>query len=150
MRLNQITVGATDLGRSERFYRLLGLRLIVENDHYLRFRCPDGDSTVSVELVESVPDGEQVTIYFEADDLDDHCARLRERGVRFDSPPTDMPWLWREARLRDPDGHLLCLFHAGDNRLDPPWRLLDSTSDRPPGGRSGTEPPEALSGGVSD
>ncbi|MGY2063105.1 VOC family protein, partial [Nocardia gipuzkoensis] len=65
MRLNQITIGATDLRRSEQFYRLLGLRLIVENDHYLRFQCPEGDSTFSIELVESVPDGERVSIYFE-------------------------------------------------------------------------------------
>lgn len=129
MRLNQITVGTTDLGRSHRFYRLLGLRTIVEDDHYLRFRCPDGDSTFSVELVDSVPDGEQVTIYFETDDLDDRYARLRAAGVHFDSPPTDMPWLWREARLRDPDGHPLCLFHAGENRLDPPWRIHDSDTE---------------------
>jgi hypothetical protein len=33
--------------------------------------------------------------------------------------------LWREAHLRDPDGNMLCLFYAGKNRLDPPWRLKD-------------------------
>ncbi|WP_330181928.1 VOC family protein [Nocardia sp. NBC_01503] len=126
MRLNQVTVGGTDLARSERFYLLLGLRLIVKNDHYLRFECPDGDSTFSVDLVPSVPDDEQVTLYFETDDLDDRCARLREAGIVFDHPPSDQPWLWRETRLRDPDGHLLCLFHGGDNRRNPPWRLADS------------------------
>ena len=44
-------------------------------------------------------------------------------GIAFDSPPTDQPWLWREARLRDPDGNCLCLFAAGENRRHPPWRL---------------------------
>ena len=39
------------------------------------------------------------------------------------SGPMDMSWLWREARLADPDGHRLCLFHAGENRKHPPWRL---------------------------
>ena len=39
MDLNQVTVTAADLGRAERFYRLLGLRLIVRADHYLRFEC---------------------------------------------------------------------------------------------------------------
>jgi hypothetical protein len=34
-----------------------------------------------------------------------------------------MPWLWREARLRDPDGHRVCLYRAGQNRKNPPWRL---------------------------
>ena len=37
--------------------------------------------------------------------------------------PTDQPWLWREAYLNDPDGNPLCLYHAGENRLNPPWRL---------------------------
>ncbi|MEV5649031.1 VOC family protein [Nocardia sp. NPDC052254] len=123
MRLNQVTIGATDLARSERFYRLLGLRPIVRTDHYLRFECPDGGSTFSVDRVAAVPPGEQVTIYFETESLDAECERLREAGVVFDLLPADMAWLWREARLRDPDGHRLCLFHAGENRRSPPWRL---------------------------
>ena len=123
MRLNQVTVGSTDVPRSRRFYELLGLRLIVESDHYLRFACPDGDSTFSVDLVEAVPPGEEVTVYFETDDLDAVHTRLTAAGLTFDRPPEDMPWLWREARLRDPDGHRICVFHAGVNRLDPPWRL---------------------------
>lgn len=127
MRLNQVTLGSTDIGRSERFYRLLGLRLIVKTDDYLRFECPDGDSTFSVERVDTAPTGEQVTIYFETDDLDGEYQRLRGT-VEFSQPPTDTPWLWREARLRDPDGHQLCLFHAGEDRRNPPWRLEDPES----------------------
>lgn len=125
MRLNQVTVGSTDLDRSERFYRLLGLRLIVENDHYLRFECPAGESTFSVDRVDAVPAGEEITLYFETDDLDGEYRRLSEAGITFDQPPADMPWLWREAQLRDPDGHRLCLFHAAGNRRNPPWRLPD-------------------------
>ncbi|MEU4595905.1 VOC family protein [Nocardia sp. NPDC023988] len=128
MRMNQITIGAIDLARSKQFYALLGLQLIVENDHYLRFRCPDGDSTFSVELVDSLHGGGPVSIYFESDDLDNQCARLRAAGVVFDSSPVDTPWLWREAWLHDPDGHRLCLFYAGENRLDPPWRIADPAS----------------------
>jgi catechol 2,3-dioxygenase-like lactoylglutathione lyase family enzyme len=122
MRLNQVTVGSTDIDRSERFYRLLGLRLIVKTDDYLRFECPAGGSTFSVERVSAIPAGEQVTVYFETDDLDGQYQRLRGLA-EFTQPPTDMPWLWREARLRDPDGHPLCLFHAGETRRNPPWRL---------------------------
>lgn len=122
MRLNQVTIGSTDLDRAERFYRLLGLRLIVKTDHYLRFECPDGDSTFSVELRDAVPAGAQVTVYFECDDVDADYQRLRD-SVEFTRPPDDMPWLWREARLRDPDGHPLCLYTAGDARRNPPWRI---------------------------
>ncbi|MCX4094602.1 VOC family protein [Nocardia sp. alder85J] len=123
MRLDQVTVGSTDLGRAERFYRLLGLRLIVRDTDYLRFECPVGDSTFSVDRVARVPADEQIVIYFETEDLDAECDRLRAAGVEFDQVPQDMPWLWREARLRDPDGHRLCLFKAGTNRHDPPWRI---------------------------
>lgn len=123
MRLDQVTVGSTDLDRSEAFYRTLGLTLIVKDEHYLRFECPDGDSTFSVDLVGSVPEFEQVTVYFETDDLDGAWQHLRADGIEFEQAPADMPWLWRESRLRDPDGHRLCLFHAGENRRNPPWRL---------------------------
>lgn len=123
MKLDQVTVGSTDLARAEQFYLALGLSLIVSNDHYLRFECGEGDSTFSVDLVSSVPADEEVTIYFETGDLDSEHERLCRRGLVFEHPPTDQPWLWREARLRDPDGHRICLFHAGENRKRPPWRL---------------------------
>jgi catechol 2,3-dioxygenase-like lactoylglutathione lyase family enzyme len=126
MNLNQVTIGSTDLARSERFYTALGLRLIVRDDHYLRFECPEGGSTFSVESVEGETAADAVTIYFENDRIDAECARLAESGVVFDHEPADMPWLWREARLRDPDGHHLCLYHAGVNRKNPPWRVSGS------------------------
>jgi catechol 2,3-dioxygenase-like lactoylglutathione lyase family enzyme len=123
MRLNQVTVGAVDLARSEHFYLSLGLKLIVKDDHYLRFECPEGESTFSIDRVESVPQDEQMTVYFESDDLDGICDRLVAAGIGLDQMPQDMAWLWREARLRDPDGHRLCLFRAGENRKGPPWRV---------------------------
>lgn len=128
MRLDQVTVGSVDLAVAEQFYTTFGLRLIVKDDHYLRFECPEGDSTFSVERVESVPRDEQVTVYFESDDLDSVCDRLVQAGIELDQTPADMPWLWREARLTDPDGHRLCLFDAGEHRRNPPWRLPNQES----------------------
>jgi catechol 2,3-dioxygenase-like lactoylglutathione lyase family enzyme len=123
MRLNQVTIGSTNLDRSERFFTTLGLTVIVKDSHYLRFECPVGDSTFSVESVEAVGPSEQVTVYFECDELDREYERLRRAGVEFELAPSDMPWRWREARFRDPDGHRFCLFHAGENRRYPPWRV---------------------------
>jgi len=126
MRLNHVTVAVTDLPRSVAFYKQLGLEQIVGGtDHYARFLCPDGDSTFSLHVL---PPGETVpppttTVHFECDDLDGEVAELKAGGVAFDMDPTDQPWLWREAILRDPDGNVLYLFSAGENRLDPPWRL---------------------------
>lgn len=128
VRLNQVTIGAVDLSKSEAFYKILGLRLIVKADHYLRFECPGGDSTYSIERVETVPRDEQVTIYFESEDVDGLCDRLVAEGIPVDQRPQDMPWLWREARLTDPDGHHLCLFRAGENRRYPPWRIEERPS----------------------
>ena len=84
MNLNQVTVGSTDLARAEGFYSSLGLRLIVRDDHYLRFECPDGESTFSVDLVDRVPEGEAVTVYFEDDDLDGTVRRLVGAGIAFE------------------------------------------------------------------
>ncbi len=135
MNLNQVTVPSSDVARSIRFYRLLGLTLIVESlPRYARFECPAGDSTFSVELKPSAspsaapsaaasgpPSG--IVIYFEVHDLPATVASLQSRGIVFDTQPKDQPWLWREATLRDPDGNTLCLFTAGPNRRYPPWRL---------------------------
>lgn len=124
MRLNQVTLPATDVERSIEFYTQLGLRLIVHSERsYARLECPDGDSTLSVHHVANPVASHGVVIYFEYDDLDDAVSSLKERGMRFSSGPADMRWLWREARLADPDGNVICLFKAGKNRRNPPWRL---------------------------
>ena len=124
MNLNQVTLPARDVPASAGFYRQLGLRLIVDAlPRYVRFECPVGESTLSVEQVVELGGGPGPVVYLECEDLDGTVERLVATGIRFDSPPTDQPWLWREARLRDPAGNALCLFHAGRNRRDPPWRV---------------------------
>ncbi len=124
MRLNQVMVPSLDVARAVAFYKRLGLTQIVDSlPDYARFVCPEGGSTFSIERVDALPRGPGVQVCFECDDLDERCARLAGEGVAFDSGPADRPWAWREAELRDPDGNRLCLFHAGENRVDPPWRI---------------------------
>jgi predicted enzyme related to lactoylglutathione lyase len=65
----------------------------------------------------------RVQLYFECEALDETVAKLRVAGLQFHQLPTDMDYLWREARLADPDGHELRLYRAGPNRLNPPWKL---------------------------
>ncbi|MGO9753122.1 MAG: VOC family protein [Solirubrobacteraceae bacterium] len=122
MRLNQVTVAVSDLDRSVAFYGRLGLEQIVAGDGYARFACPDRDSTFSIEQAPTVS-ASATTVYFECEDLAARVSALQGDGVVFERGPVDQPWLWREARLRDPDGNRLCLFEAGENRLNPPWRL---------------------------
>jgi catechol 2,3-dioxygenase-like lactoylglutathione lyase family enzyme len=124
MNLNQVTLPSIDVERAARFYRELGFVQIVDSaPRYARFECPDGGATFSLHRVDAMPAGSGAVVYFECADLDRQCEALVKRGVRLESAPADQPWLWREAYLRDPDGNLLCLYHAGENRRFPPWRL---------------------------
>jgi catechol 2,3-dioxygenase-like lactoylglutathione lyase family enzyme len=124
MRLNQVTIPSINVKRSVEFYKRLGLIQIVESlPDYARFVCPDGDSTFSIHRVENVATGEKPVVYFECDDLDQMVLELEQRGVKLDSGPLDQGWLWREAYLQDPDSNVICLYFAGENRLNPPWRL---------------------------
>lgn len=121
MNLNQVTVEVSDIPRARAFYQGFGLELIVSSAHYARLLCPGG-ATFSIHLAEAVSPG-GTAVYFECDDLDERVAALEAAGVVFDSDPVDQVWLWREAWLRDPDGHRLCLYVAGENRVNPPWRV---------------------------
>src|SRR5262245_12168639 len=127
MRLNHAHVGVTQMERSVDFYRRLGLKQIVADEGYARFELPDGDATFSLHLLEPgapapVPTG---AVHFECDDLEDRVRALEADGFEFLMRPTDMPYLWREAILADPDGNQIYLYRAGENRLNPPWRLPD-------------------------
>lgn len=124
MNLNQVTVPCVDLDASIAFYRRLGLRLIVHDPpDYARFTCPVGEATFSLHRILPAPHACGIVVYFELLDLDSTVRQLASAGLRFESGPRDRPWLWREASLRDPAGNRICLYHAGVNRRDPPWRL---------------------------
>jgi len=124
MNLNQITVPSLDLEKSILFYEKLGLKLIVKSlPQYARFECPDGTSTFSLHQADALPTGNGISVYFECKELDLKVAALKEVGIKFDLEPTDQNWLWREAKLKDLDGNQLILYTAGDNRLNPPWRV---------------------------
>jgi len=124
MNLNQVTVPSLNVENAILFYEKLGLKLIVKSlPNYARFECPDGNATFSIHLTETLPQGDGVYVYFECEDLDAHVASLKEIGIQFEKEPTDERWLWREARLKDPDGNQLILFYGGENRLNPPWRI---------------------------
>lgn len=123
MNLNQVTVPALDIEKSAAFYRDLGLVQIVSAPHYARFECPDGSATFSIHKVDRAPADPQAIVYFECADLDARVASLRKKGFEFSQLPADQPWLWREARLSDPSGNPLCLYWAGENRKNPPWRI---------------------------
>jgi predicted enzyme related to lactoylglutathione lyase len=124
MNLNQVTICSEKPVETVEFFEKLGLRRIVDSlPRYARFECPDGESTLSVQTAENVVVTNNVVLYFECENLDDEVARLKSLGLVFDEDPTDREWLWRQAYLTDPNGNRICLFYAGENRKNPPWRV---------------------------
>ncbi|MEZ9234585.1 VOC family protein [Shewanella sp. 10N.286.52.A9] len=127
MRLNQVTLPVNDLSLACNFYLTLGFIQIVSSNHYARFMCPDGDATFSLfkqdkpQLVDDAVNSS--VIYFEHEALDEWVNDLLTKGVEFYQLPVDAGYLWREAILFDPSGNKIKLYWAGENRLNPPWRV---------------------------
>jgi len=124
MNLNQVTIYTARPIETAEFFLKLGLILIVDSlPRYARLECPDGDSTLSIQHDQTAVVSNNIVLYFECDDLDDEVRRLKSFGLSFDEDPSDRSWLWRQAYLKDPNGNKICLFRAGDNRKNPPWRV---------------------------
>ena len=133
--LNQITIYSPKTVETAEFFQKLGLRLIVDSlPRYARLECPGGNSTLSISIDGEAAASMNIVLYFECDDLDATVAELRSSGIEFDEDPTDRIWLWRECYLRDPNGNRICLFSAGENRKNPPWRVRQTTAE--PAGES--------------
>jgi len=128
-RLNQVTLTGTNYERSVAFYRRLGLKQIVDSQDtgYARFETAGG-VTLSVQIVPDEKIIATTAIYLECDDLDERVEQLARSGIAFEHGPRNQPWMWREARLRDPDGNIIFLYKAGEARRFPPWRTEEPSS----------------------
>ena len=123
LRLNQVTVTGTNYERSVEFYKRLGLKQIVDNPpDYARFEMAGG-VTFSVQVDPEEKIIATTAVYLECDDLDERVEQLARSGIPFEHGPRNQPWMWREARLRDPDGNIIFLYKAGEARRFPPWRI---------------------------
>lgn len=129
MDLNHITIYTTDTKKAVKFYLLLGFQLIVDSlPRYARFELKGGSSTFSLHETINAARNDSVVIYLECEDVDAEYKRLADAGIEFENPPSDQSWLWREAQFSDPDGNRLILYHAGENRKNPPWRISQTES----------------------
>lgn len=122
MNLNQVTLPVNNMTEAVSFYQALGFILIVDTPHYARFQCPEGDATFSLSLEdETFVNG--AVIYFEHEKLDDWVAQITAKGIEISQQPKDERYLWREAVVYDPSGNKVKLYWAGENRLNPPWKV---------------------------
>ena len=132
--LNQVTIIVEDFDLYKSFFTRLGLKLIVDAaPRYARFECPGNAATFSIEKTDdAAPLGlNQSQLFFELpskQELDDYCKTLEEKGFRFKEKQheRDKEYLWREAHLITPENHDIRLYFAGENRLNPPWRVNPS------------------------
>jgi catechol 2,3-dioxygenase-like lactoylglutathione lyase family enzyme len=122
--LNHVLVYCDDVEKSAAFYGgLLGMEVLTKMEGYARLVSPRTKTTLGLHgRMEHPGDrrrrrAEDVRLYFEVDDLDARCRRLKRGGVKFTQGPKDMPWGWRHAYLKDPDGHEVSLYKAGAKRL---------------------------------
>ena len=130
LRLNQVTLGATDMASSVAFYELLGLRLIVDSaPRYVRLEFPtwadDGEpATLSLHSVDEnwQAPSDYPLIYFEVTDVEDF---LKAREITPLATPALKSYLWTEADILDPSGNRLRIYTAGKARRFPPWRIYE-------------------------
>ena len=127
MNLNQVTVPVIDMHEATAFYRKMGFLQIVDTPHYARFASQHGGGTFSLRLSKQRMVNPTV-IYIEHEQLDQLFGELLGKGFIFEQEPTDMSYLWREAILNDPSGNKIILYWAGENRLNPPWRVAQAES----------------------
>ena len=114
--LNALGIVASDMARSIRFYRLLGLDIPETPDEgHIDTVLPNGMRLMldSEEVVLSFrPDwtreaGNQLSLAFEcasAAEVDEVYARMVDAGFDDEKAPWDAFWGQRYAQLRDPDG----------------------------------------------
>ena len=125
MNLNQVTLPVVNMPKAVSFYQKLGFILIVDTPHYARFECPEGHATFSLSL-ESETFSNGAVIYFEHQDLDQWVLDIAAKGIEIVQQPKDESYLWREAVVYDPSGNKIKLYWAGENRLNPPWKVKPS------------------------
>jgi uncharacterized glyoxalase superfamily protein PhnB len=81
-----------------------------------------GNSTFSLSL-ENGEFSNGSVICFESENLDELVQKLVQKGIIFEQLPTEQRYLWKGAIVKDPSGNKIKLYWAGENRINPPWKV---------------------------
>jgi catechol 2,3-dioxygenase-like lactoylglutathione lyase family enzyme len=110
VRLGYLTLRVRDVAVARDWYaHNLGLRDVVRRERFALMSDDDGPR-LGLHEGEPVAHAGSVRLHFLVEDVDTLHGALRARGIQFESPPTNMPWGFRVAILRDPDGHTVELY----------------------------------------
>jgi catechol 2,3-dioxygenase-like lactoylglutathione lyase family enzyme len=122
--LNAIGIVASDMARSIRFYRLLGLDVPETPDeghvdtflpNGVRFMLDSEETIKSFRSDWTREAGNQLALAFECEspaEVDETYARVTGAGFEGEKEPWDAFWGQRYAQLRDPDGVPVDLYAA--------------------------------------
>jgi catechol 2,3-dioxygenase-like lactoylglutathione lyase family enzyme len=120
--LNAIGIAASNMAKSIRFYRVLGLDMPdTPGEGHVEASMPGGARLMldSEEIIRSfLPDwkrvdGNQASLAFECaspEEVDEIYARVTEAGFEGEKEPWDAEWGQRYALLGDPDGVRINLY----------------------------------------
>ena len=123
---NHAMVYVQDVDAALHFYRdLLGFMVVDDYLHngrpvYARLRSTRGGGTLALHLIEpgrTLPPGDAIRLYFETNDVEAACNKLRKEGVKISQETKLMPWGWTHAYVNDPDGHEISLYSSGGKRF---------------------------------
>ena len=108
MRFSLVTVFVADPDELRDWYtEWLALTVTSETSRFVQLADQSGRPCVAFHRGAPVGHPGQVQLHFQVDDVDLEYERLQNEGLIFDEPPTDKPWGWRVAAVRDPAGHLV-------------------------------------------
>lgn len=88
MNLNQVTIASNNTSTLVSFYKKLGLKLIVDAlPRYASLECPDSEATLSIHFTETISTGNNITLYFEDENLDVLVEELQVKGITLNQLP---------------------------------------------------------------
>jgi catechol 2,3-dioxygenase-like lactoylglutathione lyase family enzyme len=112
MRFSLVTLFVEDPTSLRDWYTSnLGLTVSSETPRFIQLSDSRGRPCIAFHVGQPVGHADHVQLHFEVEDVDAQYERLHAAGVEFDGPPSDKPWGWRVASLRDPGGHTVELVH---------------------------------------
>ncbi|GMA49798.1 lactoylglutathione lyase [Alicyclobacillus contaminans] len=122
IRVRFVSIPVRDQERSLEFYRdALGFQVVTDQpfgngQRWIELQPPGSDTLV----VLFTPPGQEdriggfQNVSFTADNIEETCKVLEERGVRFIKPLTRANWGGMEAIFADPDGNTFVLASPDD------------------------------------
>ena len=105
--LSAVTLATADMGRSVRFYRALGFRLLYGGEDASFTSFAVGESYLNVELQPGFRAEPWGRVVFHVADVDRIHGLALSLGLEPATRPRDAPWGERFFHLVDPDGHEL-------------------------------------------